>query len=311
MTTSEMKTSIQNIIDNEYGILIYALLNNIGTLSVVKFIPDDNLGRSIAGMLERILKDTFLNEDVVLDSVENIDNNQNVFYEILQKDEYRPFAFLNTFSTVTESYSEHNIDQIMGFLFRLNVDDQAIWLYQQITYPQMIKRSKNIYAMLANDNIYTLLDRDVLKIESKIDCVIIGDSIITKKIDLMQRCFHFEEYIRKEANETIRLIEERGIVDNLCRLVALGDKKTLTNAKKLMKAKRSPVLRMRKDVLMSKLNNLPRYKDKWRIQDGKILIQNQNEALEFLKMLNDDILRSELTDTEYDSSVKTELPPLV
>ena len=310
MTTDEMKTTITAIIDNEYGVRIYALLNNIGSLSIMRFIPDDYLLRCIGGMLERILRDTFLEEGTKLEAVENIDNNQNIFYEISQNDEYRPFAFLDTFNTVTESYSEGNIDQLMGFLFRFNVNDNAFWLYQQIAYSQMIKRSKNLYAILSRDKVYTLLNKDVLKIESKIDCVIIGESIITKKIDLMQRSFHFEEYIRKEAEKTIQLIEEMDIVENLYRLIALGERKALTNAKKLMKAKQSPVLRMRKDVLMSKLNNLPRYKDKWKIHDGKILIQNQNEALEFLKMLNDDILRSELTDTEYDSAVKTELPPL-
>ena len=33
-------------------------------------------------------------------------------------------------------------------------------------------------------------------------------------------------------------------------------------------------------------------------------------TIEFIKMLNDSILRSELTDAEYDSTVKTELPPI-
>ena len=39
-------------------------------------------------------------------------------------------------------------------------------------------------------------------------------------------------------------------------------------------------------------------------------ILNQKQAIEFIKMLNDSILRSELTDAEYDSTVKTELPPI-
>ena len=118
-------------------------------------------------MLERILRDTFLEEGTKLEAVENIDNNQNVFYEISQNDEYRPFAFLDTFNTVTESYSEGNIDQLMGFLFRFNVNDNAFWLYQQIAYSQMIKRSKNLYAILSRDKVYTLLDKDVLKTHLK------------------------------------------------------------------------------------------------------------------------------------------------
>ena len=55
---------------------------------------------------------------------------------------------------------------------------------------------------------------------------------------------------------------------------------------------------------------LPRYMGKLEIQNGKIRISNQKQAIEFLKMLNDSILKSELTETEYDSAIKTELPPL-
>ena len=67
---------------------------------------------------------------------------------------------------------------------------------------------------------------------------------------------------------------------------------------------------MDKNVLLEKLRTLPRYKDKLEIDNGKIKIINQKQAIEFIKMLNDSILRSELTDAEYDSTVKTELPPI-
>ena len=67
---------------------------------------------------------------------------------------------------------------------------------------------------------------------------------------------------------------------------------------------------MDKNVLLEKLKTLPRYKDKLEIDNGKIKILNQKQAIEFIKMLNDSILRSELTDAEYDSTVKTELPSI-
>ena len=67
---------------------------------------------------------------------------------------------------------------------------------------------------------------------------------------------------------------------------------------------------MDKETLLHKLNTLPRYKDKFDITDGKIVISNQKQAVEFIKMLNDSILKSELTDAEYDSTVKIELAPM-
>ena len=310
MTIAEMQAKVKQIIDDEYGMSVYAVLNNDNTLSIVRFLFDDKLKPRIGEILETTLRSYYLNEDAQLESSDNIDDNRKTFYEIIQSEEYYPFAFLDTYNSVAASYSEQDIDHVLGFAFRLNVNDTDIWLYQQVVYPQMIKRSKHLYAMLSKDRVYTVLDRDILKIESKIDCLIIGKSIITSRIDLMQKSFHFESFVRKEATKTILLISDMELVDNLDRFIALGDRKSLTNAKKLMKAKRSPVFRMNKDMLLDKLRTLPRYKDKLEIQNGKIRIGSQKQAIEFIKMLNDSILRSELTDTEYDSTVKIELPPL-
>lgn len=154
------------------------------------------------------------------------------------------------------------------------------------------------------------MNKDVLKIERKIDFLIVENSIITCKINLLQSFFQFETYVRSEAKKTIDVISDMNIVDGLGRFVALGDQKTLTNAKKLVKAKNSPVLRMSKKMLIKKLKKLARYKDKFEIKDDKIIITNQKQAIEFIKMLNDSILKSELTDAEYDSTAKTELKPL-
>jgi len=311
MTTSEMQEKIKRIIDSEYGIRAFAVLNTDDHPTIVKFLLDDTLSARVKGILEQIIRANYLQEDTILESAENIDDNRKALYEIIQSDDYAPFAFLNTYSSVVDAYSEGKIDQIMGFAFRINVNDTAIWLYQQIVYPQLIKRSKNLYAILSGNSVYTPLDKDILKIENKVDCLIIDTSVITSNISLMQRIFQFENYVRGEAIKTIDLISGMSIVDNMDKFIALEERKALTNAKKLMNARNSPVLRMDKSVLLSKLGTLPRYKDKFVFEDGKIKISNQKQATDFLKMLNDSILKSELTEAEYDSTVKTELTPLV
>lgn len=311
MNISEMQEKIKRIIDSKYGIRAFAVLNTDDHPKIVKFLLDDTLSDRVKEILEQIIRAKYLHEDTILESAENIDDNRKVLYEIIQSNEYAPFAFFDTYSSVVDTYSEANIDQIMGFAFRINVNDTAIWLYQQIVYPQLIKRSKNLYAILSGNSVYTPLDKDVLKIESKVDCLIIDMSVITSNISLMQRVFQFENFVRSEANKTIDLISDMGIVDNLGTFIALGERKALTNAKKLMKARSSPVLRMDKSVLLNKLGTLPRYKDKFEFENGKIKISNQKQATDFLKMLNDSILKSELTEAEYDSTVKTELTPLV
>ncbi len=309
MNTQEMKEHIKRIIHTEYGVSAFAVIKKDDAFSLKKFILDDALNSKVSSMLKTVLENQFLCDSAKLDRAENIDDNRKVFYEIPQTAEYSPFDFLNSYGAVSDKYSESDLDFLIGFAFRINVNDTYFWIYQQVNYPQLIKKSKNIYAIISG-GVYTSLKDDILKIERKIDCLIIGTSIITTKIELMQRVFLFETFIRGEAQKTIQYISEMEIVSGIDKFLVLADKSALTNAKKLYKAKNSPVLRMKKAVLLDKLGTLPRYKGIFVISDGKIQINNQKQAAAFLRMLNDSILKSELTDAEYDSTVKTELEPI-
>lgn len=100
------------------------------------------------------------------------------------------------------------------------------------------------------------------------------------------------------------------IVLSLEKFVAFENKSKLTNAKKLLKAKNSPVLQMKKNDLLENLKKHSRYKTMFKFEEDHIVISSQKEAAAFIKMLNDDIVRSELTGKEYDSSSKMLLGPV-
>lgn len=120
----------------------------------------------------------------------------------------------------------------------------------------------------------------------------------------------FEQYIRAGAQKTIEIIRDLDIVDSLEKFVAFENKSKLTNAKKLLKAKNSPVLQMKKNDLLENLKKHSRYKTMFKFEEDHIVISSQKEAAAFIKMLNDDIVRSELTGKEYDSSSKMLLGPV-
>lgn len=129
-------------------------------------------------------------------------------------------------------------------------------------------------------------------------------------VQAMQRFFGFEQYIRAGAQKTIEIIRNLDIVDSLEKFVAFENKSKLTNAKKLLKAKNSPVLQMKKNDLLENLKKHSRYKTMFKFEEDHIVISSQKEAAAFIKMLNDDIVRSELTGKEYDSSSKMLLAPM-
>lgn len=136
----------------------------------------------------------------------------------------------------------------------------------------------------------------------------IGDTVINKCIEALGR-------IRAGIQ---LLVEDDTAFDAFCfmnrssleKFVAFENKSKLTNAKKLLKAKNSPVLQMKKNDLLENLKKHSRYKTMFKFEEDHIVISSQKEAAAFIKMLNDDIVRSELTGKEYDSSSKMLLGPV-
>lgn len=219
------------------------------------------------------------------------------------------YTFLDDAEKRTEYYSESDRNKLSGFLFRINLNDKYFWVYQHIYSVSRIDRSKNVIALFVGDT-YDEIDSDIVQIDSRADVIIFSSSVVTAKMDLMQRFFGFEQYIRAGAQKTIEIIRDLDIVDSLEKFVAFENKSKLTNAKKLLKAKNSPVLQMKKNDLLENLKKHSRYKTMFKFEEDHIVISSQKEAAAFIKMLNDDIVRSELTGKEYDSSSKMLLGPV-
>ncbi len=310
MTKEEFQTSIKAIMfsDAACGIAIFACLRSESEYLVKKIKATDKLLSSAKNKVSDFVNCTYLADDAEFDTSENIADNKKAFYEISITENYRPFAFLDEAEKSTEYYSEDDRKQLSGFLFRINLNDQSFWIYQHIYSVSRIDRSKHVIARLVKDT-YDEIDSDMVQIDSRADVIILDSSIITAKIDLMQRSFGFEQYVRAEAQKTIEIIRDLDIVIGLEKFAALENKSKLTNAKKLLKAKNSPVLRMEKDDLMNKLRTHSRYKSMFKFEENHILISSQKDAAAFIKMVNDDIVRSELTGQEYDSSSKMLLDP--
>ena len=294
MTKEEIQASIKSIMfsGSVCGIEIYACLRDESGYQTKKIRATDKLLSSTKDKVAGFINCTYLAD-----------------YEISLIENYRPFIFLDDAEKRTEYYSESDRNKLSGFLFRINLNDKYFWVYQHIYSVSRIDRSKNVIALFVGDT-YDEIDSDIVQIDSRADVIIFSSSVVTAKMDLMQRFFGFEQYIRAGAQKTIEIIRDLDIVDSLEKFVAFENKSKLTNAKKLLKAKNSPVLQMKKNDLLENLKKHSRYKTMFKFEEDHIVISSQKEAAAFIKMLNDDIVRSELTGKEYDSSSKMLLGPV-
>lgn len=312
MDTTAFKSIINSVMFSnvKHGLSVFAWLEVDNRPRLKKFLIDDNLRSKLIAMVDSEIKERYLGEELELDSSDNIADKRRVLYEFQQTESYAPFEIINGWREVSEQYSEADQKYLRGLLFRVNRNDDEIWIYQRIYNVSLVKRSKSLLATVGKTKTYVLMDSDVLRIDSRIDVLIIGNLFFSSNIGLLQKSFGFDRYIRSEAAKTIQRIGELGVVSDTGKIVAFGDKETLSNARKLLKAKNSPVLKMKKKDLLIRIKQHPRYKDKFKVQGDKIMINSQKDAGEFIKLLNDDILRSELTGWEYDSPSKKILEPL-
>ena len=309
MTKAQMQEHIKSIISakTKNGFSIFACLKADTGLMLKQLQATDKLIDNTERKLLNVLEQKYLSEEMEYDSSDNIADNKKALYEVIQDEKYHPFDFLKDYRGVSEKFSDSDRNKLLGFFFRVNRNEKHFWIYQHMYSVSRIDRSKHIFAIISKDTIYEEIQGDILQIDARADLIVIGNSIITSKIELLQRSFSFETYIRSGAQKTINSIERLGIVQGLEKFIAFENKNKLTNAKKLLKARNSKVLTMDRKTLLERLKSHARYSTMFVFEGDHIIIKTQKEAASFIKMLNDDIVRSELTGQEYDSLSKTAL----
>lgn len=307
MIKEELIKKISSIILSEhgFGFEVFACLKKDGELSYCRFTLEDKDSNSfkdyIRDEISACISNKYLAEAFDLKQISDLHDNTHSLYEIAQNDNYSPFSFLN--KEAVGYYKDINKPFLHGFLFKFILDDKKFVAYQQV-YPVTIPQNKKGTFIYSQNNIYKEFKKDLLRIDYRVDLLIVDNSIITENINLLQNKFNFEAFIRNESQKTIDLIIGMNIVEDMGKIIAFEGKEKLTNAKKLMKIKDSPVLKMEKSVLIERLKTLSRYKGKLKIENDVIQVNTNKDVIELLKILNDDYLISELTEKSYESSSK-------
>ena len=135
--------------------------------------------------------------------------------------------------------------------------------------PQIISfmsPSNNILTFWNKDT-YEIMNSDILRISSAVDVIVINRTIIAKNMSVLQNDFGFERKVRSDATQAIASIEGIGILADSTKLHSFVSKSKLTNAKKFMKVRNSPVMRMDKNVLAEKIKAHKRYSDMFTFDD--------------------------------------------
>lgn len=160
-----------------------------------------------------------------------------------------------------------------------------------------------------NQDRFKQLDEDIIRVGHTIDFLYDGTQVYVTNFKVLEKFFGFKEVIKAEAQTQLNQLANRNIVENIGdlreRIVDLSD---TTFSKKVIRAlTHSPVLgAVTNDQIIQFVRAHHTLGKKIKINDAGTQFNLDTKISQnfFIKLLNDDYLKSELTNFEYDADNK-------
>ena len=149
------------------------------------------------------------------------------------------------------------------------------------------------------------MDENILSINESFEFMQIENDLIILSTKVLEKHFGFEQIIRNAANANLGVIENSLLLDDITLLNTLSA--DLKYAKKIVRIKSgTPVLALPTATVMTFIQQHPILKKKIRLNadNTKVSLDTKVSQELFIKLLNDDFLKSELTMLLYDSQNK-------
>ncbi len=203
------------------------------------------------------------------------------------------------------------ITDAKALLVLLGRDKERICLYRHL-FPFSMYRKKNLYECVASAGAAPSrlkpAANDFLRLDGDFDFLYLDGEMYTVGTERIQKSYGFSQAILAEAQKSIKAIAECRLVESLSKLEGRVESGDVRLAKKVVKAVgTSKVLSgmpPERVIEFTKKNKF--YADKFKYsQDGKSIILSSIKSVElFLRLIGDDYLYSELSETYYEIIAK-------
>ena len=296
-----MKEKINNIYENG-DIKIYFIVKSYQNNKVYRELKSLNASRDVNNRIKTVIEKPLCNFLEKMDSMKPFKDcydNTKSLYE-LTDEIFNPFDFFKD----TDENVVYGHDIVDGFAIKFAIDDDAFWIYQNI-YQNAIIKSNNKATLSYDGGTYNIVKNDLVLFEKRIDAIKIDNITLIENYKVIEQKFDYQIAIRKIVSEVISELEKAELVQDIGKIREVSGDDKITFAKKLMKVKDSPVLKVPKNELINRVSKMDNFSKL--IKNGSFVIDSKNKANQFVKLLNDQFLRSELTGELYDAQVKTKV----
>ncbi|HFG2217203.1 TPA: anti-phage protein KwaB, partial [Vibrio cholerae] len=259
------------------------------------------------------------NDNFSLLALSNYDERNSALFQYDFSPSEMPFEFkltkkvldLKATQPLPTYQAKHNkLSNIRASIVLLtsSVLNKSIAFYQYIFPVSLLGSDKGILNVTTHNTRLIELEQDVLKLNANFVFFQIDSKYFIENVNTLETRLHFKEVIHKRAENYAKKIEELGLVEDMTKFNDRISKET-GFARKLVKVyKNSAVIKgniPNKDIVSFAMSK-PYYSDSLRASDtgDSFKLDSIVKCKRFVELLDDDFLKSELTNRHYIARAK-------
>lgn len=314
MTSEELIEKLGFLTDgSEIGLTMYFILSDSDGTRIRRADIDEGARQALKSQfLEAVNREILANQDLFVADISTVDGHTSgVFYYDLEaqpdglgvvNDILNGGAPIENFNFNDDDYKE-----IFGYVFVLGNERDQVALYKK-HYPISVVRRTRTVLLRKSETRLTEVDDDVIRVDSSFQFLQVDDELFILNTKTLEQFFSFETIVSNRATASVQIIRD---LDFITDIAVLEDLVTdMRFAKKLMRLNAaSPVLQLHGQRLCEFIKQHPKLRSRIRLNDDETLVNLDTKvSIElFLKLLDDDFLKSELTDFLYEAERKTSI----
>lgn len=203
------------------------------------------------------------------------------------------------------NFEDNQLSGINSLIVVLADNENEIALFKKLSPIEVIGRG-GFMLWKSNQRLERFEDQ-LLRISPKFQVLRVGEEIIIIDLTTIEKSFGFHDVITREATISLDVIRNLQLVNNIDSLEELVS--DIRFARKLTKvARNSPVIQRNIPnidiIAFSKTHPLTKNKMRYNEDETQFYLDTQVSKDLLIKILNDDLLTSELTKLYYDSLAK-------
>lgn len=315
MNLQELREQLNIINDevNPIGIIVHLIKKNYDeTETILKADISVELANELKEIFRATINNKFFdNQELVLREISSsIETVNSIFYYDL--DEFpEKLSSANNFDPFIEyedfSFNNDDIESIKAILITVGNVDNYFTIYKHV-YPVTIVRQDRMLGFLPIGDRFEKLSSNILQINNSIDFLFANDNLFVNNIKTLSSAYGYNEIIKNQARENITLIQDLDLIANIAELTSFVN--NIKYAKRVLRINaNSPVLQLAKLRIIEFITNHPKLSTKIRMNatNDRIMLDTDISKIITIGILNDDYLKSNLTDLDYESENKSEI----